>query len=361
MKLWVYLADQNPHRDTTRGITAYTEGLLSRLAAREDLEVSGLASRSSYAGPAGCRIRILPFRSDRPAGRLLADQLHPWLGTGDADLCHYPKGYLPLATRPRAPAVGTVHDTIADAWAERWPTSRGRATSAYWRAMLARSLARFDLVITVSQASRRAIEGFCERRRIRCPAVAVTGQGARWEDARPPGVKKDDAVLHLGSRLPHKGTDALLALWARLEAEDPDLPRLRVVGDLAPEQVERVRRLRHAELEPPLPGAALREALASARALLLPSEIEGFGLPALEAYYLGTPVVYRRGTALEEVLGERAPGGFEPGSPDSLRAALDEVLELPPAAVEAQAARLRARFAWARCVERTLEAYRRVA
>ena len=53
--------------------------------------------------------------------------------------------------------------------------------------------------------------------------------------------------------------------------------------------------------------------------LLLPSEIEGFGLPALEAYYLSTPVVYVRGTAVEEILGERSPGGFVLESADSVR------------------------------------------
>ena len=43
---------------------------------------------------------------------------------------------------------------------------------------------------------------------------------------------------------------------------------------------------------PFLEDSALLSAYLKARALILPSEIEGFGLPALEAYYLGTPVCF---------------------------------------------------------------------
>lgn len=360
MKVLFYLADQNPHRDHSRGITVYTEGLLSRLAERPDVEVTSLGSRSSTRGPEACLgTQSLCFRTDHVVGRLAADQLHPWLRRPDVDLWHYPKGFLPLLTRPRVPAVGTVCDTIADWYAIHYPKSRSRASFAYWSSMLERALRRFDRVLTLSETSRRSIEEFCERRGITTPAVDVVGVGARWEDAVPRAVKKDDRVVHLASPLPHKGTDGLLDWWMALEREQWELPRLDLIGAMTPEQRGKASRLRGVELTPSLPEDALRQRLESALALLLPSEIEGFGLPALEAYYLGTPVLYARDTAVEEVLGPGTPGGFQLGSFDSFAVALEEVLTLQRDDVRSRADSLRDRFAWSRCVDSVVASYAR--
>lgn len=44
----------------------------------------------------------------------------------------------------------------------------------------------------------------------------------------------------------------------------------------------------------------------NAKALLWPSLYEGFGLPVLEAYSLGTPVLTSQGTSMEEIVGDNA-------------------------------------------------------
>jgi glycosyltransferase involved in cell wall biosynthesis len=55
-----------------------------------------------------------------------------------------------------------------------------------------------------------------------------------------------------------------------------------------------------------VPDDELAALYAGARALVLPSDDEGFGLPAVEALACGTPVVACDVPALREVLGERA-------------------------------------------------------
>jgi glycosyltransferase involved in cell wall biosynthesis len=91
--------------------------------------------------------------------------------------------------------------------------------------------------------------------------------------------------------------------------------------------------------------------------LLLPSEIEGFGIPAVEGYLLGTPVAFAKGTALEEIVGPDSPGGFD-RDVDSFLAALNDVLNMNGAAVTEKAAWLKARYNWNNCVRGTVAAYR---
>ena len=107
--------------------------------------------------------------------------------------------------------------------------------------------------------------------------------------------------------------------------------------------------------------ANLQAAYSSARALVLPSEIEGFGLPALEAYYLGTPVCFVKGTSVEEILaGATGKGAFSLESRDSFFAALDEVLAMEPAEIRRCGLVLRETFASAKVAERVERVFRGV-
>jgi glycosyltransferase involved in cell wall biosynthesis len=181
----------------------------------------------------------------------------------------------------------------------------------------------------------------------------------RTRSVSEPRIAKSDYVVHLASRYPHKGTDWLLRRWECLQDRSKDTPELRLVGEISTAGTEIVGRLRRVSRQPHLGRTELDVLIAGARALLLPSEVEGFGLPALEAYYLGTAVAYVLGTAVEEILGPGTAGGFsfEDGSFD---AALDAVLQLSPDAIRQKADELDTRFHWERCVELTSAAYRRL-
>jgi glycosyltransferase involved in cell wall biosynthesis len=74
-----------------------------------------------------------------------------------------------------------------------------------------------------------------------------------------------------------------------------------------------------------VPDEELRPLLAGATALLLPSEAEGFGLPAVEAAACGTPVIATAESPLPELL---EGGGLfvKPGDLDQLREAMDRLL-----------------------------------
>jgi glycosyltransferase involved in cell wall biosynthesis len=184
----------------------------------------------------------------------------------------------------------------------------------------------------------------------------VTHLGVEIERAgQARATQKGDYVVHLASKLPYKATSWLLEQWSTLGQRESDLPELKLVGDLDPRASAQFSKMNNVCLESSLPRPQLEELIANARALLLPSEIEGFGIPAVEAYLLGTPVAFARETSLEEVVGE-SPGGFHRDL-DSFHAALANVLNMDRGAIEKKGAELKLRFNWNDTVRRTLEAY----
>jgi glycosyltransferase involved in cell wall biosynthesis len=94
---------------------------------------------------------------------------------------------------------------------------------------------------------------------------------------------------------------------------------------------------------------------------VVPSLVEGFGLPALEAMALGTPLIVSDTPALREVTGDAALA-FDPFSDAALASAIATLLDDDGLRAELAArGRRRARaFEWSRCAEQTLAVYDRV-
>ncbi len=350
LRIAVYLADQNPARDRSLGISSMTRTLLRSLEKLDRIEPILFTSSSSLgaSGFDGMRRVRLPLPTNARPLRVLIDNLHrALLPPPGADAWFYPKGYLPWLVTHGKPTVATIHDTILQHYADHYPEERSAFEYRYWIGLIKRTLRNASMILTVSNHAHRQILAFCDRYRITPPEIRVIYEGSdfeTWVDA-PPAVKRD-AVVHLASVLPHKKTRLLLERWRQFQQDgDRDLPELRLIGRFLPADEQLARSLDRVHLMPFLPDEKYAAEIRHARALILPSEIEGFGLPALEAYYLGTPVCYVRNTSVEEVLGPSTTvGGFNLEDPASLRAALDQVLTLAPEATAASARHLRQRF-----------------
>jgi glycosyltransferase involved in cell wall biosynthesis len=175
-------------------------------------------------------------------------------------------------------------------------------------------------------------------------------------------------LLHVGSTIPRKRIDFLLKVFAQVKTKFPAARLLRVGGDFTTEQEALANELKIRDSIVVLPHLE-RDILAAiyrrAAIVLLPSEREGFGLPAVEAMACGTPVVASDLPVLREA-GGRAADYCEV---DDLAAwavtvtqLLNERIERPDQWAEraSRAIAQATRFSWAEYAGAMVDIYHRV-
>ena len=339
--------------------------LLASLLETDQVEIQATVSKTSQQAPSGVTSsQILPWGTRRKWIRLLTDHLHPFFTRGEfkSDLHYFPKGYLPLLSCFCRPSVVTIHDTIIQYDEDHYPEWRTRLEYIYWAKMLKHTLRHADRILTVSESSRNQICTFMERHRIPAKQIVVTYEPCAYEFLpQPLHPAKDDYVIHLASVEPHKQTSNLIRWWHDAELINGDLPVLHLIGSVPNDVTPLLTESSNIVKRPFLSDEALQAAYLNARAIILPSEIEGFGLPALEAYYLGTPVCFVKGTSVEEVLAvATTKGGFSLEDMKSLRSALNEVMAMSEDEVRACGLKLRETYSAAKVADRMLDAFRSV-
>jgi glycosyltransferase involved in cell wall biosynthesis len=214
--------------------------------------------------------------------------------------------------RPRVPMVVTVHDLVH----EKRPGEHLRAGLRGGMRHLALGRATRLIVPTQAVADDAAgILGF-DRGRIDVIAEAPADAFGPRPEEEVAAVRRrhrvpEDYLLwvgHLRHPDPHRRVHALVA-------QPRELP-LVLVGATA----QWAHELPDVILTGEVDDDELAALYTGAHALVLPSEDEGFGLPAVEALACGTPVVASDGPALREVLEGRATF-VEPGDVAGLVAA----------------------------------------
>lgn len=258
----------------------------------------------------------------------------PTLGSG---MIHSPSLLAPLRRHDRefdqTQIVVTIHDTLA--WTH--PKSLTPTSVAWHKAMAKRARKHADAIVVPTHAVAEQlgdIIDFGDRVRVISGAVASNLVLPADADERVTALDlPDDFILTVGTLDPRRGLTPLIAGMGQPGA--PDLPllvlgpdtwgdlSLAAVADEAGLAEGRVRALGY------LSDADLAVVLARAAVFVYPSLSEGFGLPLIEAFTFGTPVVHSDDPALVEVAGgagvavERGKKGY----PERLVAAVASVLD----------------------------------
>lgn len=280
--------------------------------------------------------------------------------------------HLSPLTVANLPQVTTIHDIV--------PLIRPELVSSQlvmvFAELLKSNLRNSNKIIAVSQATKDDLVRYCQ---VPAEKITVVYEAAREEFkpvnaemARPIlnkiGLKTDKVsfpyFIFVGNIEPKKNVKRLLLAFQQFSLRDRRGCKLIMVGsaawgfddvkDLMKEMIE-AGILIHPGY---LPTNQLPALFSHAQALMLPSLIEGFGLPVLEAMACGCPVITSDIPCIREIVGDAAIK-VDPLSIDRICEAItaianDESLRANLSQLGLAQNKL---FSWERCARETLAVY----
>lgn len=284
-------------------------------------------------GSTGIQSR-LARQKDRHAVYICASQLH----------LEKPRTIVDLRDRIALKIMYMVHDVLPLEYPEYFP----KGEEQEYRSRLLAAARHADVVVTNSRAS---AEGFGKafRAESRLPRIIPVALGVDL-DRRPDRAMREvdrPYFVMIGTIEPRKNHLMILQLWRDLSRDLGErAPRLVLIGSRGWENENVVDLLdRSASLKGLVeererqPDEEVARVLSGARALLMPSFAEGFGLPIVEALALGVPVLCSDIAVFREIAGP-VPEFMDPNDGAAWRSAIVDYASPSSPRRAAQLARL---------------------
>jgi len=335
--------------EDTRGIGRYARAVLRRLGARDDVELTLLAT-GPFAG-----------RSRGPYARALGSGAFTVASAASPNhdvIWHPANGTFFSSTLP---SVVTIHDAVPFRYPDPDPKRREHAQSPFLRS--AQTASRVIAVSNFGREEVRAVFGV-PLERIEVIEHGVDETFAPGPPEPLPAVLRERRfLLFVGDPIlePRKNFallyDAYRAAWP-----EGDGPALAIAGPRAPELPSVIHLGNLGDDLKAGANEALRACYRAAIALMLPSYHETFGMPMLEAMACGTPVVASDAGSLPEVGGEAALYAPSDDS-NAWKAAMRRIVDEPALRERLRAAGLERvkHFSWDESARRHLALFRAVA
>lgn len=279
--------------------------------------------------------------------RSITDMLRMGRGVSKEDLTlfFYPSVYTYFPIFSRIKKIVAIHDVIAEKYPELVFTNRINRT--FWNLKVWFAIKQADLIMTVSEFSR---QGIMEHFGMSGDNIRVVSEAAdksfrlfSESDLLTDKLARFNLdittkfILYVGGIAPHKNLSTLVTAYSKLinDTVHKDI-KLVLVGDyekdvfLIDKDLNELLKQLHLTDRVIFTGFVSDEELVhfynAATVFVLPSFIEGFGLPAMESMACGTPVIGSKTTSLPEVVGN-AGLFFDPYDPDELLKHLTSIIE----------------------------------
>ncbi|MBU0716272.1 MAG: glycosyltransferase family 4 protein [Verrucomicrobia bacterium] len=371
------------------GIGSYTRELIRHLARLERAHKfvvyfsdPGLRDRTVAETDLGSAPNfstcLLPFGLFSIRNQL---RLPGMLAEAALDVFHSPNYMIPLRAFPRGRpgrirCVTTIHDLIPLMFPAYAPRAWKRRFFLLYRWLMHEVAVRSDLVLTDSRSSREDMVRYLRLPPERVlaiplgvlpkfqPTVRTDADATGWT---PGGARAEQTILWVGRADPYKNLVGLIEAFAALRKQYQLPVELRIVGPKDRRYPEASRRAASLGVEDAvmwlgyLPDDRLVSEYQNADVFVQPSWYEGFGLPVLEAFACGTPVICSNKGSLPEVAGGAALI-VQPQDMIGLTEAMRRVLIDSRLARDMRERGLRQaqKFTWEATARMTLEAYKKV-
>jgi len=286
-----------------------------------------------------------------------------------ADILWMPMHNIPFLRRKNLKTIVTIHDLAFKQFPETFPKKE------LFQLNLLTGLAinKADKIIAVSKSTKSDILKFYPK--IKADKIRVIYHGFdgdlyqstfqdnfKAETLKKYGLKSKKYMLYVGAIQPRKNLKTLVRAFEIYKKENKNDFKLVIAGGRAwcwEDTIEAVEKsfVRDSIV---LTGRISFENLAilqqNAIIFVFPSLYEGFGIPILEAFAAGIPVVASRNSSLEEVGGE-AVEYFESSNEKELSQKIAKVIgnpELQKNMISEGFEQLN-KFSWEKCAEETLD------
>jgi glycosyltransferase involved in cell wall biosynthesis len=285
------------------------------------------------------------------------------------DLFHSP--YFPIPLLSRSKVIMTVHDMIFERYPQYMP---GAWSRPYYKILMKLGLRKSQKIITVSNSTAKDLRNYYK---FPLEKLAIIPEGvdngfSTGETTIPLAEIREryglnsQFILSVGARRPHKNFNRLIQAYSRISNEYPH--NLILVGsydtrfpDGIKQELDQNDLNGRVKLLDWVPESDLPGIYQLADFVVLPSLLEGFGLPALESMACGTPVIAADNSSFPEVIGN-AGILVDPFQVNQIEDAMRRLLNQKE--VRERLTRLglerAGEFSWDKAAQMTLDTYREV-
>jgi glycosyltransferase involved in cell wall biosynthesis len=285
-----------------------------------------------------------------------------------ADVLWMPMHNIPFFKRKNLKTVVTIHDMAFKYFPDHFPKKDLRRLNF----LTERAIQKSDKIIAVSQSTKNDIVKFYPQ--IQSEKIKVIYHGLDLELFQKKfsdeevneilskfKIQNSKFILYVGAIQPRKNLKTLIQAFNAIKQEWPSL-KLVLAGNRAwmwekeLDEVEKSPFRDYIALAEDLSFYNLAILYRQAKVFVFPSLYEGFGIPVLEAFASGVPVICAKNSSLPEVAGEAAEY-FESENVEELSIKIKNVLsdESVGKAMIAKGQEQIKKFSWDKCAEETLK------